>query len=462
MIETSSLSGFQPATINAAVCDSLLLFFPGDETTMRILPLLILCGASFAAQAQANDPFNNPTNISPDGGTTTGSTSAATDQLGEAGISSYAYGKSVWFRLITPMDLRINAKTEGSSYDTTLALYRGANISEARLISGNDDVNGSALWSEIDVNIPSGTYWLAIDGYAGASGNYSLAWQTIATPVMLAIPPGDNFASAVALTLGEGGTSTVAFNQAATLEAGEPGAGQRSVWYRFTAPRSERLRIRTIDSQFDSHVEVYTGSTLGSLSLLEVNDDVEFSGGDLESEVLFDASAGVSYSIRLAARVSTFGNTKLVLAPAKVTGTTNLDAAFGGTWWNPARDGEGVLIEVGDHPAPSSHEMFLFFTWYTYDPSGNPVYLAGGATRAITVAATTDLTFPVVTTRGARFGAAFNSANVVRDPWGTVTLRYHNCNQMDLIYTPSVTGWGASSTIRMERTLSRGPGLACP
>lgn len=429
---------------------------------MRSLLLLLFCGASFAAHAQVNDAFSSPTSISPDGGITTGSTSAATGQLGEAGISHHAYGKSVWFRLVTPMDLRFNAKTEGSSYDTTLALYRGANISEARLVSGNDDVNGSALWSEIDVNLSSGTYWLAIDGYAGASGNYSLAWQTISTPVMLATPPGDNFANAVVLNLGEGGTTTVAFNQAATLETGEPGAGQRSVWYRFVAPRSDRLRIRTVDSQFDSHIEVYTGSTLGTLGSVSVNDDIEFTGGDLESEVLIDASADVTYYVRLTARVFTYGSTKLVLAPAKVTGMTNLDAAFGGTWWNPLRDGEGVLIEVGDHPSPSSHELFLFFTWYTYDPNGNPVYLAGGATRPITVAATTDLTFPVVTTRGARFGAAFNSANVVRDPWGTVTLRYYNCNQMDLIYAPTVTGWGASSTIRLERTLSRGPALSCP
>ena len=248
---------------------------------MRSLTILALCIASSAAQAQANDPFSSPTDISPAGGTLSGSTSAATAQQGEIGVSSYAYGKSVWFRLNTPTDLRINAKTEGSNFDTTLALYRGANISEARLIAGNDDVSGAALWSEIDVEIPSGTYWLAIDGYVGAGGNYNLAWQTISTPVMLALPAGDNFASAVPLSLGEGGTVSVAFNQAATAEAGEPGAGQRSLWYRFTAPRNERLRIRTIDSQFDSHVEVYTGASLGALSAVVVNDDVEFSGGGL-------------------------------------------------------------------------------------------------------------------------------------------------------------------------------------
>lgn len=428
---------------------------------MRIISILLLWSVSFVALAQANDPFSNPTDISPAGGVTSGTTSSATAQLGEVGISSYAYGKSVWFRLVTPTDLRFNAKTEGSGYDTTLALYRGANLSEARLIAGNDDVSG-ALWSEIDVNIQSGTYWLALDGFAGSGGNYVLAWQTISMPIMLVTPPGDNFSSPVALTLGEGGITTIAFNQAATLEAGEPGAGQRSIWYRFTAPRSERLRIRTVDSQFDSHVEIYTGASLGSLSAVANNDDVEFTGGDLESEVLFDATAGQVYYVRLVGRVFTYGSTKLVLAPAKVSGTTNLDAAYSGTWWNPLRDGEGVVLEVGDLPPPSSHDLFLFFSWYTYDPSGNPVYLVGGGTRAFSDAATADLTFPVVTTRGARFGAAFNPANVIRDAWGTVTLRFRNCNQMDLLFTPTVAGWGTGGSIRLERALSRGPGLNCP
>lgn len=429
---------------------------------MRSALIFLLWSASLAIQAQSNDQFSVPTDISPAGGVVSGSTSAATAQLGEVGVSSYAYGRSVWFRLITPTDLRFNAKTEGSSYDTTLALYRGANISEARLVAGNDDANGAALWSEIDVNIASGTYWLAIDGYNGAAGNYVLAWQTISMPVMLVSPPGDDFASAVALTLGEGGVTTVAYNQTATLESGEPGSGQRSLWYRFTAPRSERLRARTLDSQFDSQIEVYTGANLGSLAVVGVNDDVEFSGGDLQSEVLFDATAGQTYSVRLAARAFTYGSTKLVLAPAKVTGTTTLDTAFGGIWWNPLRDGEGVLIDVGDLPAPSSHDVFLFFSWYTYDPSGNPVYLVGGGSRAVTDLATSDLTFAVVTTRGARFGAAFNPAQVIRDPWGSVTLRYRNCNQMDLIYNPTVAGWGPAATIRLERALSRGPGTTCP
>lgn len=429
---------------------------------MRVLIPLMLLAAPLTAFAQANDDFSSATDISPAGGTLTGTTVAATAQVGEVGVSPYAYGKSVWFRLNTSSNLRFNAKTEGSTFDTTLTLYRGANLSEARLIAGNDDSGGGVLWSQIDVNIPSGTYWLAVDGFAGSNGNYALAWQTLTSSTMVAPPAGDAFASAVTLTLGEGGTLVTVNNQAATTEAGEPGSGQRSVWYRYTAPRSESVRARTIDSQFDSQIEVYTGATLGTLAVVGVNDDVEFTGGDLESELSFDAVSGTTYYLRLVARSFTFGDTKLVLAPAKISASPGFDAAYGGTWWNPSRDGEGVLLEIADHPDPASNDLFVFFTWYTYDPSGNPVYLVGGATRAINTSVGTDLVIPVVTTRGARFGAAFNSAAVVREPWGTVTLRYRSCGRMELQYNPSVAGWGAASTIALERTLSRGPGLSCP
>ncbi len=424
--------------------------------------LLCLLIAPLAASAQANDAFNSATTISLDGGSLSGTTVDATAQAGEEGISGFAYGKSVWFRFTTIERTRFNAKTEGSSFDTTLALYRGANVSETRLIAGNDDSTAAVRWSEIDVTVPPGSYWLAIDGFNGTSGSYSLGWQTLRSVVAILVPSNDNFAAATTLTLGENGATALVNNSVATLESGEPSVGTRSVWHKFTAARTQSMRARVIDSQFDSQIDVYTGTTLGSLTSVASNDDIDFVGGDLESEVGFNVNQGTQYFVRVAGRDNGHGGAKLVVAPAKATALSGLDAAYGGTWWNPVRDGEGVLIDIADHPDPASQELFLFFTWYTYDPNGNPVYLAGGVPRSAITAATGDITIPVVTTRGGRFGAAFNAAAVVRDPWGSVTLNYRNCGRLDLTYTPTVTGWGAPSTIRLERTLARAPGLTCP
>lgn len=412
--------------------------------------------------AQANDNFNGPTLLSPNGGTLTGSTATATAQPGEAGISGFAFGRSHWFRITSTSNFRFNAKTEGSDFDTTLAVYAGANVSEARLVAGNDDFAAPSRWSQVDVQLSAGTYWVAVDGFSSSTGNYTLSWQTSTSTTLSPLASNDNFANATTLTLGDAGEIALINNLTATVESGESQVGARSLWYRFTPTRGGNYRIRTLDSTYDAALQVYTGTALNALTELDVRDDLDFGGGNLESEVEVSATANTTYTIRLSAISSTTGIGKLVVAPAKVTGLPNLDATLGGTWWNPARDGEGVLLEIADHPSPTSNELFIFFTWYTYDPDGNAVYLVGGATRNATEALGADIVIPVVRTRGARFGANFNSAQVVREAWGSVTLRYRNCGQMQLVYAPTLAGWGNSGTINLERTLARGPGMTCP
>lgn len=411
--------------------------------------------------AQAGDNFNAPTTLSPAGGTLTGSTASATAQTGEAGVSSLAYGRSVWFRITSTSNFRFNAKTEGSDFDTTLAVYAGANLSEVRLVAGNDDFAAPSRWSQVDVQLSAGTYWVALDGYNSATGNYTLSWQTQTSTTLSPVNSNDNFANATTLSVAENGSVALINNLTATVEAGET-QGDRSLWYRFTPTRSGFYRLRTVDSSYDAALQVFTGSALNALTQLDIRDDLDYVNGNLEAELEVAAVAGTTYQVRLSAISGTAGVGKLVLAPAKVTGLPDLDATFGGTWWNPLRDGEGVLLEIADHPSPTSNELFIFFTWYTYDPDGNPVYLVGGATRNATEALGTDIVIPLIRTRGARFGANFNSAQVVREAWGSVTLRYRNCGQMQMVYAPTLAGWGNSGTINLERTLSRGPGMTCP
>lgn len=411
--------------------------------------------------SQANDNFNTPTTLSPSGGTLTGSTAGATAHLGETGVSGFAYARSHWFRITSTSNFRFNAKTEGSDFDTTLAVYAGSNVSELRLVAGNDDFAPNR-WSQVDVNLLAGSYWVAIDGFNNATGNYTLSWQTETSITVSPVSSNDAFASASTLAAAETGSVALINNLTATLEAGEPALGGRSLWFRYTPTRSGNHRVYSLDSSYDPALQVYTGSALNALALVDAVDDIDGPNGNLESAVEFNAVAGTTYHIRLTAIGGTAGIGKLVAAPATVTGLPALDATYGGTWWNPLRDGEGVLLEIADHPVPTSNEQFVFFSWYTYDPDGNPVYLVGGTPRNPTEALSNDIVIPVVRTRGARFGANFNSAQVVREAWGTVTLRYRNCGQMQLAYAPTLAGWGAPGTINLERILARGPGATCP
>jgi hypothetical protein len=111
-------------------------------------------------------------------------------------------------------------------------------------------------------------------------------------------PPNDNFSSAQTL-LGTSpsvaGTSTNA-----TKQAGEPNhagnAGGHSIWYDWTAPATKAVTIDTIGSSFNTLLAVYTGSAVGSLTLVTNNDDI-VPGSTLQSRVTFNAIASTTYHI---------------------------------------------------------------------------------------------------------------------------------------------------------------------
>ena len=56
------------------------------------------------------------------------------------------------------------------------------------------------------------------------------------------------------------------------------------------------MRIRTRGSSFDTVLAIYTGETLGELTVVAANDDF---GSEVWSEVEFEAVAGTPYQIAI-------------------------------------------------------------------------------------------------------------------------------------------------------------------
>jgi hypothetical protein len=425
---------------------------------------ICLLGLAGWAQAQGTDriataPVLDVVNNTP----INGSTAAATADPGEVGGLVRAGGHSVWFRIHLTVPATFNAKTQGSNFDTTLAVYRGAHVSEMREIASNDDVGGGNLSSEITTNLRPGTYYMAIDGFGGASGNYTLAYQFAMGNAAAVVPPNDAFASAQVLpTSGNGGVRS-ATTMFASIQGGEPGGGGSSVWFRYDAAQTAPVVFRTYDAAFDPMLHVYTGAALNALTLVASNDDVSAFHGNLDSEVTFNATGGTTYWIRLAAAPSGGQGTALLTwGPAGMNGLPTLDASYSGAWWDSSRSGEGYLLEIADHPDPHTLGTLLNFTWYTYDTTGNPVFLFGAAVIDPTAAPDAAVTINLFMTRGARFGAAFNPADVVSTAWGQVTLRFLGCNQLYLTYAPGIDAWGADGERYLRRVVSRAPGNLCP
>ena len=161
-------------------------------------------------------------------------------------------------------------------------------------------------------------------------------------------PPNDNFANAQVVAGCSG--SVTGSNLLATKEVGEPtqlqasSGSMRSVWYQWQAPSSASVTIDTEGSDFDTILSVYTGSSVGSLSLVAngTNDDV-VSGSDVTSSVTISVTQGTVYRIAVNGYDNDLtggdtGNIKLnwsespcsVTAPSLLieTGTTNRAAAL--------------------------------------------------------------------------------------------------------------------------------------
>jgi subtilisin family serine protease/subtilisin-like proprotein convertase family protein len=123
----------------------------------------------------------------------------------------------------------------------------------------------------------------------------------------------DDFENAESISTG---TSRLTANSySATSQEGEPsssngGLAMKTLWWRWTAPRSGSTTFTTFDSNFDTTLAVFQGSTLSSLIRTAENDD---SSGVLQSSVTFNAISGQTYYIQVDGYGGDSGNIALNL-----------------------------------------------------------------------------------------------------------------------------------------------------
>mgnify|MGYP006275937405 CR=1 FL=1 len=145
------------------------------------------------AAAPANDMLADARDLaSASAGATTGTTLEATREGAEPCHASCNGGPTVWYRWTAPANGDLVLSTQGSGYDTMLAIYTGGGYGDLVQLAANDDENLSErhLWSRIGTRVTSGTtYLIAVDGWGGHSGAVALGWT-------LTIAPGEAIAPA--------------------------------------------------------------------------------------------------------------------------------------------------------------------------------------------------------------------------------------------------------------------------
>lgn len=156
-------------------------------------------------------------------------------------------------------------------------------------------------------------------------------------------------------------------------------------------------------------------------------------------------------AVRYAGPAATYGSgeialTQLTQFAAPTAGEAAATAeAFGGAFYNPARDGEGVFFTQDWRTPPGVNAPTILAIWFTYDTNGQQMWLIGQGSGARGPYALTMLR-PV----GTRFGANFNAAQIDRATWGTATLSFSDCGHLKLDYASTQPGFG-SGTVTMQR-----------
>jgi hypothetical protein len=127
-----------------------------------------------------------------------------------------------------------------------------------------------------------------------------------------------------------------------------------------------------------------------------------------------------------------------------------LSSRLAGTWADPARGGEAVMLDflrIGEL-------RVAFLSWYTYE-GGQQRYLIGNGNY---LASDRSVRVDIVQTGGADFGAAFLPAQVTRRPWGEATLEFASCTALSMTWRRAD---GVSGTLHLQR-VAPADGVECP
>ncbi len=126
----------------------------------------------------ANDHFANAEVLDGTEGEALGNTRTATKQFGEPLHAGNLGGRSLWYSYTPTEDGVLDLRTQGSNFDTLLAMYVGEKVTALDLVASNDDATSSATVSRIQQAVRGGvTYSIAVDGFSNQHGRLTMRYR---------------------------------------------------------------------------------------------------------------------------------------------------------------------------------------------------------------------------------------------------------------------------------------------
>jgi uncharacterized repeat protein (TIGR02543 family) len=139
---------------------------------------MFLAAGNLVAQVSLNDNFENADVIASAPGTVDVDTSTATAESGEPAHYGGAPRHTLWWRYLPLTNGTLVVDTEGSAFDTVLALYTGSSLATLQKRDSNDSAGDDVMHSRIELLLAGGTtYHIALDGYSESdNGAARLNW----------------------------------------------------------------------------------------------------------------------------------------------------------------------------------------------------------------------------------------------------------------------------------------------
>jgi len=321
-----------------------------------------------------------------------------------SGIDSSAYLPYIAIIDVTDMSkylVRTTGYQSASAIKTMLQNYAPVNPQPITTVTVTFDGNGgTASFTSRSYTIGSayGTLPTAtlsgytFDGwYTAASGGTKVTTSTAASASVsklyahwtVAAPANDGFASASTLSGSSG--SVTGSNVGATSESGEPllatWPSAKTVWWKWTAPSSGKVRFDTIGSAFDTVMGVYTGSSLSSLTKIAEDDDGGGSGNTSKCE--FDCTSGTRYYVAVAGYSGKTGAISLQWSLTAVS--SSVTVTFDGNGGTASFTTRSYTIGSAYGTLPTATlSGYTFDGWYTAASGGTKVTASTAASASVT------------------------------------------------------------------------------
>jgi hypothetical protein len=349
----------------------------------QFIPILFLVWAGMtAASPPANDHFASATIQTGPFWTAIGSLHGATSETNEPVLSGLPNGPTAWWRWTATSSGPFRVRTYGSERGNLLAVYRGSNMNNLRLVGYglHSSLGSGGNNAEVAFSATAGTtYHIQVTG-ADLSNLFAINQAELPSRVRVslapfadgAFSPGNN-AFTSASTISGSSAEILVCTANATSEASEPlpplSNGQ-TVWVNWTAPSTGSFLASTGETDFNNIFAAYTGSSPGTLTRINwasfstANSFPNPGGG----RFAFQAVAGTVYRFQISGNslaTDPYGVCRLTIQPATPPPNDNFANAIALSGSMPSASGWATFAtrEAGEPGFDGDETGSLWWTW---------------------------------------------------------------------------------------------------